>query len=506
VTAPGATGSPKSVTVAQQSPTSGGQIQPVVISPQQIGAEFNVDITVTNVQNLYGISFVLNYDTNVLDVVTPTSTSVVAGPFMGTNIIFFPNVDEAGGKVSFGMTRTGNQSGVNGSGVVASVKFKSLAGTSSGTAVEFSLSNVAANDPAGNPIALADSKATLTLNAGPIVWPGDTDNNGVVNQADVLPLGLSFGQTGPPRQNASLAWVGQSAAPWSNIKYTYADANGDGSVNQADVLPIGINFGKTHTTAAEQHLAKNNSLANAATLKPDVNPPQQAPGTEFFIKIRASEVADLFGASFELIYDRPSLVQILAVEPDSMLGSDVIFFSNVDAAGGKASVGITKKSGQAGANGTGSVVRLKAMLTAQAKNGDIINLSLQNVLANNSAAQAIEMTPQSSQIVVMTTAVASKHDTRMITEYRLYQNHPNPFNPSTLIQYEIPKVDPVVVKVYNSVGQEMRTLVNDIQSSGTYQINWDGRDEQGQIAPSGIYFYRFQAGSFIETRKMILLR
>ncbi len=71
---------------------------------------------------------------------------------------------------------------------------------------------------------------------------------------------------------------------------------------------------------------------------------------------------------------------------------------------------------------------------------------------------------------------------------------------------EIPRAGQVEVKVHNLVGQEVRALVNQVQSPGAYHISWDGRDEQGQMAPSGIYLYRLQAGSFAETRKMILLR
>jgi hypothetical protein len=342
-----------------------------------------------------------------------------------------------------------------------------------------------------------------------IVWPGDMNNNGIANQADVLPLGLFFEKIGLPRQNASINWNGQPAAPWTPETATYADANGDGVVNQADVLAVGLNFDKTHTgsnSIAEQLLANGGVASGAATLKPEVNPPQPSPGNEFFILVQASEVTDLFGVSFELIYERPALLQILAVGADSMLGSEVIFFSNVDNSGGKVSVGITKKSGQAGANGAGSVVRIKAILTAQAQNGDIINLSLQNASANNASGQSIEMALQSSQIVVMTTAVASGDDARIITDYRLYQNHPNPFNPSTLIRYEIPKSGHVTVKVYNFVGKEVRTLMNEAQPAGAYQISWDGRDEHGRQVPSGIYFYHFSASSFVETRKMVLVR
>jgi len=62
------------------------------------------------------------------------------------------------------------------------------------------------------------------------------------------------------------------------------------------------------------------------------------------------------------------------------------------------------------------------------------------------------------------------------------------------------------VKVYNFAGQEVRTLVNEAQSPGAYQISWDGRDEQGRAVSSGIYFCRLSARSFVETRKMALVR
>lgn len=487
--------------------SSNAEIKPVVTSPQSIGAEFSVDIAISEVQNLFGVSFELNYtNTGFVDVVTPTSNSVTPGEFLGNNAIFFADVDEVAGKVSIGISRRAGQGGVNGSGVVARVKFRSLFTTPLGTEVLFSLSTLAAGDPGGNMINLVAANAAVTF-SGIVVWPGDTNNDGVVNQADILPIGLCFAQTGPPRQNASINWVGQPATPWAREACTFADGNGDGIVNQGDVLPIGLNFGRTHTagkTISEQPLAKVISTSSEATLTPDVSPPQQPPEQEFFIRIHALDVADLFGLAFELIYDRPELLQILTEEPDSLLGSGVIFFSNKT--DGKVSVGITRKLGQSGVDGTGPVVRIKAMITTQAKNGDVINLSLQQVSANNANGQSIPMALQPSRIeVITTTAVASRQDTRVITDYRLHPNHPNPFNPGTLIQYEIPKTSEVVVKIYNFVGQEVQTLVNGVKEPGIYQTRWDGRDAQGRPVPSGVYLYRLHAGSFVATRKMILL-
>ncbi|MDI6765613.1 MAG: T9SS type A sorting domain-containing protein [Bacteroidota bacterium] len=83
----------------------------------------------------------------------------------------------------------------------------------------------------------------------------------------------------------------------------------------------------------------------------------------------------------------------------------------------------------------------------------------------------------------------------------LAQNYPNPFNPTTTIRYEIPNPDFVILKIYNVLGQEVITLVNEMKQAGSYIVDWDG----GSV-PSGIYFYRLQAGSFTETRKLVVIK
>ena len=85
--------------------------------------------------------------------------------------------------------------------------------------------------------------------------------------------------------------------------------------------------------------------------------------------------------------------------------------------------------------------------------------------------------------------------------YSLSQNYPNPFNPSTRIQYEIPKASFVHLTVYNVIGQKVAELVNNEQSPGKYSVTFNGNN-----ATSGIYFYRIEAGSYVQTNKMILLK
>ena len=91
--------------------------------------------------------------------------------------------------------------------------------------------------------------------------------------------------------------------------------------------------------------------------------------------------------------------------------------------------------------------------------------------------------------------------TEVPDRYNLSQNYPNPFNPSTNIKFQIKENTFVVLKVYDMLGKEISTLVNEKLEAGTYQVDFTGY----QI-PSGTYFYRLEAGNYIETKKMTLIK
>ena len=91
-------------------------------------------------------------------------------------------------------------------------------------------------------------------------------------------------------------------------------------------------------------------------------------------------------------------------------------------------------------------------------------------------------------------------------KFALYQNYPNPFNPKTTILYSVPSSTRVELTIYNLKGDEIITLVNKYQPAGYYAANWDGRNERNNTVASGVYLYRLKAGSFIQTRKLVLMR
>ncbi len=94
--------------------------------------------------------------------------------------------------------------------------------------------------------------------------------------------------------------------------------------------------------------------------------------------------------------------------------------------------------------------------------------------------------------------------------FQLQQNYPNPFNPTTTIIYGLPKSSHVDIRIYDLLGREITTLVNDNQEAKHYKVIWDAKDRSGNSVPSGMYLYRIVAKSgdrtFVKTRKLLLMR
>jgi len=91
-------------------------------------------------------------------------------------------------------------------------------------------------------------------------------------------------------------------------------------------------------------------------------------------------------------------------------------------------------------------------------------------------------------------------------EFVLYQNHPNPFNLSTTIQYELPVSTNVQLKIYDLLGREVRNIINEFQQPGKKIYQWDGKDNRGSVVSSGVYFYQLQTREFLQTKKLMLLK
>jgi len=104
-------------------------------------------------------------------------------------------------------------------------------------------------------------------------------------------------------------------------------------------------------------------------------------------------------------------------------------------------------------------------------------------------------------------ALLGAHEpTGPVDEFALHQNFPNPFNPSTMIQFNLPEAADVRIDIYNTLGQRVASLVESHLPIGSHSIAWDGTDSKGQPVVAGMYIYQIKAGSFVDAKKMLLLR
>ena len=91
-------------------------------------------------------------------------------------------------------------------------------------------------------------------------------------------------------------------------------------------------------------------------------------------------------------------------------------------------------------------------------------------------------------------------------EYALHQNYPNPFNPVTTLRYNLPENNLVNVTIYDMLGRQVKTLINQTQDAGYRSVIWDATNDHGKPLSAGIYLYQIEAGEYISTKKMVLLK
>jgi flagellar hook assembly protein FlgD len=92
------------------------------------------------------------------------------------------------------------------------------------------------------------------------------------------------------------------------------------------------------------------------------------------------------------------------------------------------------------------------------------------------------------------------------SQFALFQNHPNPFNQTTKIEFTLAKSGFISLIIYDLLGRRVRTLLSEQLSSGYKSVLWDGKDDMGEDVASGIYFYQLRVGTFSETKKLVLLK
>jgi hypothetical protein len=266
--------------------------------------------------------------------------------------------------------------------------------------------------------------------------------------------------------------------PTAYEKWT-ADFNEDKLINTADALLI-LRQSLGQFQAAPKVVASNEE---AVLRLPRI---EALAGETVTVPILVGQRADVHAADFSLSYD-PNALTLLGVTGLS----PALMAANTQALG-KIKLAMIDAGGLVGKNG--ELVNLQFKLQRAHKNESAVSLASFNLF--DAQAKAIQARVE--------TGVSE--ETALPQSYNLLQNYPNPFNPETEIRFQLPQASHVVLKIFNILGEEIRTLVDEQREAGYHRVRWDGKDKNGNPVASGIYLYKLQAENFSDVKKMSLLR
>jgi len=440
------------------------------------------------VYGLANIQLVIEYS----DISTISQAdSICRGTFFGdTSLVNFDFDTTSPGSISINTGTKSGGSAPNDHGIITELKFTSNPYTKDSTVVSFSIHSVAGVDSNSNPINLSSDSLSVTIR-GLLVWPGDTNNDGIVNNIDILPIGLCNSDSGATRRDATSNWVGQFCTRWIPEAATYADANGNGIVTRDDVSVIYSNWFKKHNLVIPRSKVFQESICKGL-LRPVV---RENDDDRLVLDLEIEDIQDMGGIAFELHYPS-NWINIISVTPGSFFGNESVSLVKIEPQSGVVAVGLTKLKQNTKGQGSNCVATL--VMELPVSDNRTIKLKFSRVTF---------LTTRGEWFTIYTEPWIFEGTINSIpTKFVLHQNYPNPFNPATTLRYEIPVSSHVEVTVYDLLGSAVVTLINEAHEAGFYEIIWDGKNQLGELVSSGIYYFRIKAGEFLRVRKGLLLK
>ena len=468
---------------------------------QQAGVPFWVTLDVGDgnrrVHNLLGMMATVSISPpEFVDVI---SDSIRSGSMWGGDPVVDVYADTLQGKIYLEIVRDESGGGFSGFGQAFQCQVEARITVPDTAEIQIGWDDLTLVNSEGDTIPSAAGGLTLTIfNRNFTVWPGDANNDGIVNQEDVLPVGFYWGLDGPAREGGSTTWTGQRCTPWTVGAAVYSDGTGDGVVNIGDVDPILANWGQSHEGAAST--LPVGSKPSDASIRVQVE--EHDPSEPFCANLVVSEGAALFGVALGFTYYADK-VEVDSVKQGGLWDEDVVFVSRDDPSAGKVGIGISRKAGQTDGTETGILVRVWMRLKSEVAPNTPIVFRLVDVEAMDALGEGLVVSTEDGGFVTTDVADGLMEGPSV---FRLYSNYPNPFNPTTVIAYDLPRDVRVTLRVYDTLGREVRTLVDERQTQGRYSVSWDGRDDRGMGVSSGLYFYRIVAGKNVFTKKCVLTK
>lgn len=339
----------------------------------------------------------------------------------------------------------------------------------------------------------------------PSIWPGDADGNGVVDQFDLLPLGLAYGTRGTARPNAQITWERHNTQKWgtplinTNIDLAFVDADGNGQIDAADTTALARNWQREHGDGLPK-LYQPEIRGSGASLFIDADTVLSGPGQWFPLELgTADKVAEnVYGLAFSVSYD-PAQVQEteLSFSAESSwlgtLGQNLIAFQRNNPVEGRIDVALTRTDGR-NVSGYGRIGKVKitiedVILNLRDGENPKIQLGIENVRLINNADQIIPVTPLPSTPTAKKGTTTSAYDPYLDARIRVY---PQPARDQLFLDY------------------------GDLRLRSVQLLQIDGKALSGVLVPqrslslagipNGIYLLKVVAESGVVMKKVLVAR
>ena len=328
------------------------------------------------------------------------------------------------------------------------------------------------------------------------VWPGDTDDNAVVNHFDVLAIGLTHGESGFPRPNASSQWAGQTAQDWNTVQpiaglpnYKHIDANGDGFINQQDVLVVRQNYGQSYLRQDASLLGDIPFFVEGQTARQG-----QRLSLPLILGSPTHLPNGVYGIAFSLDYDADKVFgNSLGFDfSQSWLGTDLLVFEQVHQQLGRIDVAIVRKD-RMNVTHFGELGRLNLTIRddiLRRSAVDSLPLILRNVRLINNANEVIGTNRLGSQVMIQSPTGLEANE----AQAGFWQVFPNPSTGWLHLTWaEDAQVEHL--SIFDGLGRLV--WQQNLESNGQSHLNLNH-------LPAGIYHLRLVGDKIFETKSLVL--
>jgi hypothetical protein len=351
-------------------------------------------------------------------------------------------------------------------------------GTIMGTLVE------ATNEPAG----VSASFATLD-NQGNLISPTSNANLAVpINNQTSVRQDLNGNGTVDVLDIAIIAQIFANSAEFDAA----IDLNNDGEISILDIASIATVFGQNVSGKDVKELAAvvSNGVNTRASLA--VATTSAEFGDDIELRVSLADLTAFAGYQMTISYN-PEDYELRTAEAGQYMADAQGLFLYNDNKAGEVTIGsvVTGYLGREALEGAGEVAVIRLRWLGH-QNSDV---SVTNIQVMD---RGMHLNVIDNQVIAKPVPVPDK--------FTLAQNFPNPFNPTTAIRYAIPEASHVRLVIYNLLGQKIRTLVDEEQDAAFRRIVWDGQNDVGVRVASGLYIYRLEAGDFVQSKKMVLMK